>query len=164
MMRIWVGPAIACLASTPALADAEADALAHSKAFERAMSAADVRAAVALYSDDARVVFPGQGEEATGKAAIEKLLAETVDGLAGAPMRLESQKVIPLSGDYTAILGHWRIDFREPDGSTQTVRLRSSEVIRKDGDRSVYVVDHKSVGIPEDEAPPPTTADGPARP
>jgi ketosteroid isomerase-like protein len=139
------------LVATPALADPAAEATAHSKAFERAMNARDVQAALALYADDARVIFPGQGEEATGKAAIEKLLANVMAAFEGATTTLESQQVVPLAGGYTAVVGRWRIVFREPDGSTQTVHLRSSEVIRKDGERTLYVVDHDSLGVPPAE-------------
>lgn len=151
MMRKGILALLACLFATPAFADAEADALAHSKAFERALNARDVKAALALYADDARVIFPGQGEEATGKAEIEKLLADVMAAFEGAQTTLQTQKVVPLADAYTGIVGRWQIVFREPDGSTQTVFLRSSEVIKKDGERTLYVIDHDSIGVPPAE-------------
>jgi ketosteroid isomerase-like protein len=137
----------AALGADPARADAEADAMAQSKAFERAMNAKDVKALVALYADDARVIFPGQGEEATGKAEVERLLTETVEAFEGAQTTLASQTVVPLAGDTIGIVGRWVLVFKEPDGSAHTVHLRTSQVIKKDGDRTLYVIDHQSIGV-----------------
>ncbi len=146
---------LACLAALgPSLARAvtEADATAQSKAFERAMNAKDVKALAALYADDARVIFPGQGEEATGKAEIERLLTNTVEAFEGAQTTLASQTVVPLAGDFTGIVGRWVIVFNEPDGSAHTVHLRTSQVIKKDGERTLYVIDHQSIGVLPTEA------------
>jgi ketosteroid isomerase-like protein len=140
---------LACLALGPApvRADAAADATAQSKAFERAMNAKDVQGLLALYADDARVTFPGQGEEATGKAEIERLLTDTVEAFQGAQTTLASQTAVPLAGDYTGIVGRWVIVFKEPDGSAHTVHLRTSQVIKQDGERTLYVIDHQSIGV-----------------
>src|SRR5262249_35330721 len=54
-------------------ADAAADGRAVSDAFAKAVAAGDLQAVMALYRDDATVIWPGQGEEAKGKAAIEPL-------------------------------------------------------------------------------------------
>lgn len=140
----------ACLAvvgASPASAVSEADATAQSKAFERAMNAKDVKALVALYADDARVIFPGQGEEATGKVDIERLLTETIASFEGAQTTLASQTVMPLAGDYAGVVGRWVIVFKEEDGSAHTVHLRTSQVLKKDGERTLYVMDHQSIGV-----------------
>jgi len=57
-------------------ADATAEAKAHDEAFAKARGAGDVKAVVALYTDDAFVIWPGVGEEARRKAAIEKLATD----------------------------------------------------------------------------------------
>ena len=136
----------------PVRADASSDAMAQSKAFERAMNEKDVKALVALYADDARVVFPGQGEEASGKAEIERLLTDTVAAFEGAQTTLASQTAIPLAGDYTGVVGRWVIVFKEADGTAHTVHLRTSQVIKKEGDRTLYVIDHQSIGVVPVEA------------
>ena len=69
-----------CLISVPALADPTSDAKAHSEAFERAANARDTKAVMALYADGARVIWPGQGEEATGKAEKAAILKRDVVG------------------------------------------------------------------------------------
>ena len=42
------------------------------------MNAQDVDAALALYAEDARVVSPGEGDEASGKTAIRALIDATL--------------------------------------------------------------------------------------
>ena len=76
MIRSIVLALLLAVASA-ASGDPQADGRAHADAFGRAMNAGDVKAALALYADDARVIFPGQGEEARGKVEIEKLLTTT---------------------------------------------------------------------------------------
>jgi len=152
-MSRWWFLAILCLAAAPALGAPADDAAAHSKAFERAVNARDARAILALYAPDAHVVWPGQGDEATGKAAIEKLVAGFLKDLPkDARIRLVSQTAIPLGGGYVATVGHWAESFTDADGKTQAAEVRTTEIIRKDGrGRTFYVVDHASVGLP----PPP---------
>jgi len=68
--RFGIAVSLLCLsATTPALADVTAVARAHSEAFARACAAGD------LYEEDAIAVWPGQGDEAKGKAAIGKMSA-----------------------------------------------------------------------------------------
>jgi uncharacterized protein (TIGR02246 family) len=144
---------VLCLAAAPAHATLADDAAAHSKAFERAVNARDARAILALYAPDAHVVWPGQGEEATGKAAIEKLVAGFLKNLPkDARIRLVSQTAIPLGGGYIATVGHWTQSFTDADGKQQAVDIRTTEIVRKDRSRrTFYVVDHASIGLP----PPP---------
>jgi ketosteroid isomerase-like protein len=168
-MKIWMSIAIACLAATPASADVAAEALEHSKAFERAMNAQDLSAAVAHYADNARVVFPGQGEEANGKAEIERLLRSTLDALAGAKLTLQSQSAVPFAGGI-GIVGRWRIELAGPEGAGETIELRRTEMLSKLGDRPVTIIDHLSVGVPPEEeiaagsAEPPAASAAPAAP
>src|SRR5512140_1775282 len=107
-MNRWGSLSILCLVAVPALAAPADDATAHSKAFERAVNARDGAAILALYSADARAVWPGQGEEAHGKAEIEKLISNFLKQLPkDAKVTLKSQTAIPLGGGYIATVGHW---------------------------------------------------------
>jgi ketosteroid isomerase-like protein len=147
-MRAPLVLALCSLLAAPAFADPAADAKAHSEAFARAAQARDVAAAVALYADDARMIWPGQGEEATGKAAITKLITSAFDPAAGPAPIFKSQEVIPLGDGYTAVLGHWEQPVKGPKGQTRMLQVRTSEVLRTVGGKSLYVVDHASVGLP----------------
>jgi SnoaL-like protein len=75
-MRNWSVVVLVVAFAAPAFADATADARAHDEAFAKACEAGDVKDVLALYADDAVVVWPGAGEEAKGKAAIEKLIPD----------------------------------------------------------------------------------------
>jgi ketosteroid isomerase-like protein len=104
---------------------------------------------LALYSDDAHVIWPGQGEEAVGRSRIKKLIKSTLkDFPPDGRIVLKSQQAISLGNGYIATIGHWEESFRGRNGRWQTIQLRTSEIIRKKGDRMVYVVDHASVGVP----------------
>jgi uncharacterized protein (TIGR02246 family) len=141
-----------CLVSVPAFADPTSDAKAHSEAFEHAANARDTKAVMALYADGARAIWPGQGEEATGKAEIEKMVSKFVAELPkDAKIMLQSQTAIPLGSDYIATVGHWEETFTDPDGKHQNVSLRTTEIIKKQGGKTLYVVDHASVGLPPSE-------------
>jgi len=157
-MNRWVLLSILCLAAVPALAGPTEDAMAHSKAFERGVNARDAKAVLALYATDARVIWPGQGEEATGKAEAEKLIADLLKQLPkDAKITLKSQTAIPLAGGYIATVGHWTQSFTDPDGKQQTADIRTSEIIKTEKGKTLYVVDHASIGAP----PPPDAAGQP---
>ena len=153
-MRAEILLACLILAAAPAFADPAADAKAHSEAFARAMAARDVTAAAALYTDDARVIWPGQGEEANGKAAITKLIAASLKASPDSSPVLVSQDVLPLGDGLIAVLGQWKQDVKGPDGKVETLHVRSSEILKKTGGKTLYVVDHASIGVP----PPPGAA------
>ena len=153
-MRAEILLACLMLAAAPAFADPAADAKAHSEAFARAMAARDVAAAAALYTDDARVIWPGQGEEANGKAAITKLIAASLKASPDSSPVLVSQDVLPLGDGLIAVLGQWKQDVKGPDGKVETLHIRSSEILTKTGGKTLYLVDHASIGV----APPPPGA------
>jgi ketosteroid isomerase-like protein len=153
-MRAEILLACLILAAAPAFADPAADAKAHSEAFARAMAARDVTAAAALYTDDARVIWPGQGEEANGKAAITKLIAASLKASPDSSPVLVSQDVLPLGDGLIAVLGQWKQDVKGPDGKVETLHVRSSEILKKTGGKTLYLVDHASIGV----APPPPGA------
>jgi uncharacterized protein (TIGR02246 family) len=153
MPRIWSWALLLCLAASPVLADAAADARAHSDAFARAFNAHDAKAMLALYADDARVVWPGQGDEGQGKAAIAKLIDGLLKAFPNAKLMLKTQDAVDLGNGYIATLGHWEESFTTPDGQAATAQVRTTEIIRKRGGRTLYVIDHASVGLPPAPAP-----------
>lgn len=135
-------------------ADANADAKAHSLAFQNAVKAGDVAAVMALYADDAYVIWPGQGEEAHGKAAIEKLAKDLIKSSEGSTLMLKSQSVVDLGGGVIAVIGQWESVGPDAKGVNQTTVLRTSEVIKKVGNKTLYLVDHASIGVPAPAATP----------
>ena len=148
-MKSWTVASILCLVAVRALATPAEDATAHSKAFERAVNARDGAAILALYAADARVVWPGLGEEANGKAEIEKLISNFLKALPkDAKISLNSQTAMLLGGGYIATIGHWGESFTGTDGKKQTVDVRTTEIIKKANGKTLYVVDHASIGMP----------------
>ncbi|HME72026.1 MAG TPA: SgcJ/EcaC family oxidoreductase [Myxococcota bacterium] len=143
------------LVAVPAFAAPADDATTHSKAFERAVNARDAKAILDLYASDAHVVWPGQGEEANGKGEIEKLVSNFLKELPkDAKITLKSQTAIPLRGGHIATVGHWDESFTDTHGNHQTVEIRTTELIKKEKDKTLYVVDHASIGLPpEPEMP-----------
>ena len=140
--------------AAPAFADATAIAKTHDEAFGKACSAGDVKAVVALYTDDAFVIWPGVGEEARGKAAIEKLAAGFCDPKLGTKAVLKSDVGVLLDPTHIAIIGHWEVTQNGPDGKPSTSQVRASEIIQKSATQGWrYVVDHASIGVPPAEPP-----------
>ena len=144
------GTLLVLAVSTSAFADANAVARAHSEAFARACASGKLDAVLALYEDDAIVVWPGQGEEAKGKAGIEKLAARLCSGKDPAPV-LKSVEGRQLGKGYVATNGRWEQASKAPDGTTTVIVIRTTEVLKETGGKWRYVVDHASIGLP----PPP---------
>ena len=133
---------------TSARADATADGRAVSEAFEKAVAAGDLQAVLALYRDDASVIWPGQGEEGKGKAGIEKLARNFLADMKGAHLVLKSQESIALGDGYIVNLGHWDLSSTSPQGKRVSSEVRTSEVLAKTDGKWLYLVDHASVGLP----------------
>ena len=153
-MKTWPLFVLLSLVAVPASADLAADAKAHSEAFARAMDAGDVKAVLALYADDARVIWPGKGDEATGKAEIEKLVTNTLKNFPkDSKLAIKSQQAIPLGNGYIATVGRWEQSFTGDDGTKQTIQVRTSEIIKKQGRKTLYLVDHASFGMPPPNQP-----------
>ena len=138
--------------AAPAFADATAEAKKHSEAFGKACSAGDLKAVLALYTDDAYVIWPGAGEEAKGKAAIEKLVPGLCDPKLGTKAVLTDVVGLQLDPTHIATVGHWTVTQNGPDGKPVTSQVRTSEVIVKSGHGWRYVVDHASIGMPAEPA------------
>ena len=150
-MRNWGMIVLVMALAARAFADATADAKAHDEAFAKACGAGDVKAVVALYTDDAFVIWPGVGEEARGKAAIEKLATNFCDPKANTKPVLKSDVGVQLDPSHIAIIGHWEVTQTGPDGKPTTSQIRTSEIIVKTAGGWRYVVDHASIGQPAGE-------------
>jgi len=151
----WFSTAILLLGlAAPALADPTADAKAVGDAFAKAMAAGDVPAVLALYRDDATVIWPGRGEEANGKAAIEKVVRAAL-GSTPKDFTLvqRSNEARALGSDYIVNVGRWDQTFTTPRGRRVTQDVRTTEVLQKTDGQWRYLVDHASVGLPT-AAPP----------
>ena len=154
MRRIGGYALMVCLVtfSLSAAESASAVGRAHSDKFARAFNAHDANGMVALYADDARIVWPGAGEEGKGKSEIAKRIDAMVKSSPDATIRLASQDAMPLVADYVATVSHWEMTVKGPDGKAMTVPIRSTEVLRVQGSGALYVIDHASVGMAPEPA------------
>lgn len=151
-MPKWIVGLLAVVLTGPAFADALATARAHDEAFAKACEAGDVKAVLALYADDAVVVWPGAGEEAKGKAAIEKLVPDLCNPKNQAKAVIESLDAMPLDDSHIAIIGHWKVTSPGADGKPTTSQVRTTEIIAKTDSGWRYLVDHASIGMPPPKA------------
>jgi uncharacterized protein (TIGR02246 family) len=135
------------IVTTPTLGDTATVARAHSEAFAKAMNAQDVDAVLALYADDARVIWPGLGDEAHGKAAIRALIDSTLKSFPKeSRLMLKSQEAIALGDSYVSTVSHWEQAYTRDDGTKATAQVRATEIIRVTERASLYVIDHASFG------------------
>ena len=152
-MRNWGVIALVMVLAASAFADATAEAKKHDEAFAKACGAGDVKAVVALYTDDAFVIWPGVGEEAKGKAGIEKLATNLCDPKLATKPVLKSDVGVQLDPSHIAIIGQWEVTQNGPDGKPTTSQIRTSEIIVKTAGGWRYLVDHASIGVPPAEPP-----------
>ena len=155
-IRITTMFAVLALLPSIAHADAAADAKAVTSEFSAAFAKCDVPAILAMYEDDATLIWPGQGEFATGKVEIEKVVKANCGG--GGPKHVlteVSSFARAIGKDYIMHYGQLDDAATGPDGKTATLRIRVSELMHKSGGKWRYVVDHASAGLP-----PPPAADG----
>jgi len=145
---------VLALCAAASLANAAADdpnAIAREvgEKFAAACNDAKVDAVLALYRDDARVVYPGAGQTATSKAELKKLVSATC--VPGAPkFKLVGYKAVWADAAHTVVaaLGDWTVSGVGPDGTPASAPVRSVEVLVKTGPGWQYVGDHASAGIP----------------
>src|SRR6059058_4308230 len=140
--------ALVCSLPAVAQADLAADVKAHEEAFARACVAGDVAAVVALYADDARLVWPGAGEEGRGKADIERLVTNFCKHTKNLKLTLTSVDAVPLDDAHVGTVAHWESSATGPGGTRVSAKVRSTEVLVKSGGAWRYLVDHASVGQP----------------
>ena len=129
-------------------ADPVADAKTVTDAFSKAFEACDVPAVVELYEDNAVVIWPGQGEFATGKPAIEKIVKANCSGPSKHSLKEVSSDARAVGKDYIIHIGQLDDTMTGPDGKSMTLRIRTSELLHKSGGKWRYVVDHASAGLP----------------
>ena len=128
-------------------ADLNSEIRAHEDAFARACEAGNVDAVLALYTDDAIVVWPGAGEEGKGKAAIEELATGFCKGARNLKLTLKSLDVIGLDDTHAATVGHWEGASTGPGGKRMTGAIRATEVLVKSDGGWRYLIDHASAGV-----------------
>ncbi len=140
-----------CLASVARAADDDPNAIARTvgEKFAVACGAADVEAVLALYRDDARVVYPGAGLTASNPAELRKIVTATC--VAGGPkFTLVGYRAVWADSAHTVVaaLADWTATAPGPDGKPATTQVRATEVLAKTPAGWKYVVDHASVGVP----------------
>jgi uncharacterized protein (TIGR02246 family) len=134
-----------------AAADPAAIVKAHSDAFGNAFNSCDVPAALKLYEENAVLIWPGEGEVASGKAAIAKVIKTECSGAAKSSLKQVSSDSRAIGKDYIINVGMWDSMMSGPDGKPTTARVRTTELLHKSNGKWRYVVDHASIGLP----PPP---------
>ncbi|MEX2205003.1 MAG: nuclear transport factor 2 family protein [Myxococcota bacterium] len=141
----------ATLSAAPAHAGDVPSALAHelSQKLVSACEAGKLDEALALYVDDAVVVFPSEGAAARGKADVAKLLAQNCGEDTGKSKWIGGTGAWFGTGE-NAILatGAWETSGVDADGKTVRVTVRTTELLVKTPDGWKYRLDHASVGVP----------------
>lgn len=149
--RTLLTVALVCAVGGNAHADPAADAKALGDKFGAAVAAGDVGAILGLYTDDAWVVYPGEGDEAHGKAAIEAMLKRLIGTMRSTPLVQKSSDAIAIDPTHIMNVGRWEMTVGEPGHTHRTVTVRTTELLVNDNGTWRYRVDHASVGMP----PPP---------
>ena len=147
-MTIWkafVALALIALGPGTVRADPSADAHALGEAFARAVASGDVDAVLDCYVDDARVIYPGQGEEARGKAALRAMLERELPTMKKTPIVQVSSDAIALDETHIMNVGRWQMP---AVAGRPAVAIRTSELLVKENGRWRYLVDHASIGAP----------------
>src|SRR5438552_2410363 len=140
--------ALVCALPALARADLSAEVKTHEETFARACAAGDIPAVLALYADDARLVWPDAGEEGRGKADIERLATAFCKHTNDLQLTLASLDAVPIDDTHVATVAHWEMSATAPDGKKLSAKVRSTEVLVKTGGTWRYLVDHASLGRP----------------
>jgi uncharacterized protein (TIGR02246 family) len=156
MVRWMAGCIVTILmAAGTAMADPAGVAKSHSDAFAAAFNACDVPAMLALYEDNAIVIWPGQGEVASGKTEIERMMKQQCAGGPKPALKLVSSDARAIGKDYIVNVGMWDDTIPGPGGKPMTARVRTTEVLHRSDGKWRYVVDHASIGLPPPPPPKP---------
>jgi ketosteroid isomerase-like protein len=143
--------AIFCLAAVSAQAADDPTEIAKTvgEKFAAACGAADVTAVLALYRNDARVVYPGAGQSASTREELTKMVTATCSKN-GPRLTLVGYKAVWADNAHTVIasLGDWSLVMVGSDGKQVTTPVRATEVLVKTQKGWKYVVDHASIGVP----------------
>jgi ketosteroid isomerase-like protein len=155
--RLVLGALFAAVSVTAQAGDVPS-AIAHelSQKFVTACEAGKVSEALALYLDDAVVVYPNEGARAEGKTAIAKVLADLCEAGLGKSKWMGGSGAWFGTGENAIVAsGTWQTSGEGPDGKTVSVTIRTTELLVKTPDGWKYRIDHASVGVP---LPAPTPA------
>jgi len=150
MKRLALAALLAALASAAHAGDVPS-ALAHelSQKFVTACENGKVNEALALYVDDAVVVYPSEGARAEGKAAIAKVLADLCQAGLGKSKWLGGSGAWFGTGENAIVAtGSWETSGEGPDGKSVSVIVRTTELLVKTPDGWKYRLDHASAGVP----------------
>lgn len=156
-MKTALVAALFCVSAASARAGDDPVAIARSvgERFAKGCGAADVEGVLALYRDDARVVYPGAGQSATNPSELRKLVTETCVK-DGPKFTLVGYRAVWVDAARTVVaaLGDWSMSATAPDGTPTTTPLRAVEVLAKTPKGWQYVADHASIGAPPPPAEP----------
>jgi uncharacterized protein (TIGR02246 family) len=150
---VWLGSAGAARAQGNEIAAAIARDLA--QRFDAACSAGDALAVADLYTEDAFVVFPGEGGVAGNREELEKLAAANCVKNSGVELELESVRARFVGTSAIVTLGRWRQRAPGPGGKPVETVVRTTELLVKSEAGWRYASDHASIGVPP--PPPPAT-------
>ncbi len=103
---------------------------------------------MALYEDDAVLIWPGQGEFAIGKPAIEKVIKGYCTSPSKPSIKVISSDARPVGLDHIIHFGQLDTTIAGPDGKPVTMRIRTDELLHKSHGKWRYEVDHASAGLP----------------
>jgi uncharacterized protein (TIGR02246 family) len=140
VVAAWLGAALV-LSPFGARADPIADARAVAAAFQRAVAAGDAESVIALYDDDAWLIWPGRAQEARGKVAIAAFFHRELPAIRASNPMLARLVATPLGADTIAVVGHWQ---QGPED--ERTEVRTTEVLVRRGGSWKYLIDHASVG------------------
>jgi uncharacterized protein (TIGR02246 family) len=145
--RVAAVAAVILIYGGTAWADPASIVQAHSDAFAKAFNSCDVPAALALYEDDAVMIWPLDGEVAKGRPAIEKIIKANCSGAAKAPLKQISSDSRAIGKDYIINVGMWDDTITGPDGKPTKVRVRTTELLHRSGGKWRYAIDNASIGL-----------------
>lgn len=149
--RLTVCLAIILMCTGTALGDPADVVKVHSDAFGKAFNSCDVPATLDLYEDNATLIWPGEGEVATGKAAIAKVIKNDCSGAAKLSLKEVSSESHAIGKNYIINVGMWDATMSGPDGKPATSRVRTTELLHRSDGKWRYTIDNASIGLP----PPP---------
>ncbi len=121
---------------------------AQSDAFGKAFNACDIPAAIALYEDNATMIWPGEDEVATGKTGIKKIIKTECAGAAKGSLKQVSLESQAIGKNYIINIGMWDSTIPGPDGKPTTARVRTTELLHKSAGKWRYAIDNASIGLP----------------
>ncbi|HZP41847.1 MAG TPA: SgcJ/EcaC family oxidoreductase [Candidatus Binatia bacterium] len=145
---------VAALAAPAAAAEMSAEQVSRSveDAFVKHLEAGDVPGILALYTDDAHVIWPGQGEESYDKKTLEPMVRDFVAAMKNGKLTLKKVNARYLGKDYVVNSAHWEETSTGAGGKTETHTLRTTEIYQRKNGKWLFVVDHASMGMPAETA------------